>query len=189
MKDNDQFLENGRKAAFTLSNIFEQILWKSRLMVLLAVVASLAASLLLFVIGTYDIFSVIITILKKIISGSHTYDIHAESISAIIGAIDIFLIAVVLLIFSLGLYELFVSRIDPARDSSASNILDIKSLDSLKDKIAKVILMALIVKYFQMVLHLATNYSTPLDMIYLAVSILALSGGLFLIHVSNAKPH
>jgi len=59
------------------------------------------------------------------------------------------LIAVVLLIFSFGIYELFISEIDDAENSEVgSKILAIHSLDELKDKLGKVVVMVLIVSFF-----------------------------------------
>jgi uncharacterized membrane protein YqhA len=54
--------------------------------------------------------------------------------------------------------------------------LAIHNLDQLKDKIAKVIVMVLVVNFFQRVLH--TNFATPLEMLYFALSIAALAIGL-----------
>jgi len=98
----------------------------------------------------------------------------------IIGAVDLYLIAVVMLLFSFGLYELFISKIDAAEDSESSKILQIHSLDQLKDKLAKVIVMVLIVNFFQRVLH--TGYSGALEMLYFAGSIFALAIGLYFLH-------
>ncbi len=53
----------------------------------------------------------------------------------------------------------------------------IHSLDQLKDKIAKVIVMVLVVNFFQRVLH--TNFTTALEMLYFALAITALAVGLY----------
>jgi uncharacterized membrane protein YqhA len=83
-----------------------------------------------------------------------------------------------MLIFAFGLYELFISKIDAAEDTQAgSSILAIHSLDQLKDKIAKVIVMVLIVSFFQKVLH--TRYDGALEMLYFALSIGLLALGLY----------
>ena len=81
-------------------------------------------------------------------------------------------------IFSFGLYELFISEIDEAMgDEKTNKILSIHNLDQLKDKIAKVIVMVLVVSFFQRVLH--TEFHTALEMLYFALSIVALSVGLY----------
>jgi len=58
-----------------------------------------------------------------------------------------------------------------------NKILSIHSLDQLKDKISKVIVMVLVVNFFQKVGH--TEYNGALDMLYFAISIAAVAAGLF----------
>ena len=61
--------------------------------------------------------------------------------------------------FWFGIYELFVSEIDFAILSSQS-LLKIRDLDQLKNKIIKVIIIVLIVKFFEKVLKFSKNYSS-----------------------------
>ena len=83
-----------------------------------------------------------------------------------------------MLLFSFGLYELFISEIDPAREEeNSSKILSIHSLDQLKDKISKVIVMVLVVGFFKKVG--LSEFHTPLELLYLALSITAVSVGLY----------
>jgi uncharacterized membrane protein YqhA len=84
-----------------------------------------------------------------------------------------------MLLFSFGLYELFISDIDAARNEEGveNKILAIHSLDQLKDKISKVIVMVLVVSFFQKVGH--TEYHGALEMFYLALSVTAISVGLY----------
>ena len=68
--------------------------------------------------------------------------LRSQTVTHIVEVIDGYLLATVLLIFSLGLYELFISKIEAAENSeSASGVLLITSLDDLKARLAKVILM------------------------------------------------
>lgn len=159
---------------------FEYILWNNRLWVLLAVITGLIASIALFIIGSFDAADVVSKMWRYYVLADHSLNIHETAVSEIIGAIDLFLIAIVLLIFSFGIYELFVSQIDVAQGHNSSRILEIHSLDELKDKIAKVIIMVLIVKYFQMVLGM--EFNGALEMLYLSASILGLSLALFFLH-------
>ncbi|MCA9408110.1 MAG: YqhA family protein, partial [Candidatus Omnitrophica bacterium] len=91
----------------------------------------------------------------------------------IIGAVDLYLIGIVLLIFSFGVYELFISKIDPARQDTEINILEITTLDGLKNKLLKVIVMVLIVYFFKTIL--SSHFSAPLEMLYLGAAILMIS--------------
>ena len=161
-----------------LEKFFENAMWKTRLFVLFPVVFGLIGAIILIIVASVDIFEVLVYTLDVYLNGLHPENFHEEIVSKIIGAVDLYLIAVVMLIFAFGLYELFISKIDAAENSkSGNNILAIHSLDQLKDKIAKVIVMVLIVSFFQKVLH--TSYDGALQMLYFALSIGILSAGLF----------
>ncbi len=162
-----------------LEKIFEDSLWASRFVVLLAVFFGLVGAFILFVIASVDIYESAVYVLNTYLNHAHPDNFHENVVSRIIGAVDFYLIGVVMLLFSFGLYELFISDIDAAKDDEGegSKILAIHSLDQLKDKISKVIVMVLVVGFFQKVSHV--NYSGALDMLYLALSITAISVGLF----------
>ena len=167
-----------------LEKIFEGAIWRSRFIVILSVIFGLFGAIVLFVVASIDIYSISVFTIKALISHSHPPKLHESLVSTIIGAVDLYLIAVVLFIFAFGLYELFVSDIDEAiNEQKASKILQIKSLDQLKDKIAKVIVMVLVVSFFQRVLH--TEYNGAQEMLYFAISILALAIGLYFLHKND----
>ncbi len=137
-----------------IEKLFEGAIWRSRLVVILAVIFGLLGAIVLFVVASMDIWGVAVYSFNTIISGAHPEHFHEDIVAGIIGAVDLYLIAVVLFIFAFGLYELFVSEIDEAMEKeNANKILAIHSLDQLKDKIAKVIVMVLVVSFFQKVLH------------------------------------
>ncbi len=159
-----------------LEILFEGAIWRSRFIVILAVIFGLVGAVILFVVASFDIASVAGYTYNGLFAHPHPDNFHENIVAAIIGAVDLYLIAVVMFIFSFGLYELFISDIDEASGNNGSQILAIHSLDQLKDKIAKVIVMVLIVNFFQRVLH--TNFTTPLEMLYFALSIMALAIGL-----------
>ncbi|WP_456396766.1 YqhA family protein [Desulfurobacterium sp.] len=161
-----------------IEKIFEKGLWYSRFLVILAVIPSIFASFSLFIVGTNKIMKVFL----KTMSSFMVYDksFYKYAIANIITAVDIYLIATVMIIFSLGLYELYISKIDSAVNSESMKLLNIKSLDDLKGKLAKVVLMVLIVTFFKYALNIV--YKTPLGLLTLAVSIFAVSGALYLSH-------
>lgn len=163
-----------------LERLFEKGLWASRFITLLAVIFSILAAFALFFLASADLYHVVIATYQYFFMGVHPADFHADIVADIIGAIDLYLIAVVLLIFGFGIYELFISEIDVAKGTGGEKILYVSSLDELKDKIAKVIVMVLVVSFFQRVLH--AEYKGALEMLYFAVSITALSLGLYLLH-------
>ena len=99
-------------------------------------------------------------------------------------AVDFYLIALVLLIFSFGIYELFISEIDVARlGSRYGGVLEIETLDDLKNKIIKVIIMVLIVSFFQRILSMV--FSTATDMLAMAISICVICIGVYFLGRHN----
>ena len=93
----------------------------------------------------------------------------------------------VLLIFSLGLYELFISDIDQAHGNKASSkILVINSLDDLKSRLAKVILMIMIVTLFEEALNM--HIAAPIDLVYMGASIALIALALYLTHAADGWP-
>jgi uncharacterized membrane protein YqhA len=106
--------------------------------------------------------------------------LREATVTGIVKAVDVYLIAAILLIFAMGLYELFINKIDPS-DSVARampRLIQVESLYDLKDRIAKLILLILIIEFFQYALKL--TYANSLDLLYLAIGILLIGGALFL---------
>ena len=158
---------------------FESILWNLRYVVILAVILSVLASITLFIIGSWDILH---SIVFQNPLTNHNVSHNNNLLFKIIYSIDLFLIVIVLLIFGFGVYELFISEIDIARDKFADSTLKINSLDQLKNKIIKVVIIVLIVKFFEKILKLTPNFNTPQDLLLLSVSILAICLGFYLIN-------
>lgn len=106
----------------------------------------------------------------------------------IISSVDKYLLATVMLIFSMGLYELFISKIDPASRTAESrpNWLKVTSLDDLKGALGKVILMILIVTFFERSLDI--EFLNAVDLMFFGIGILLVAGALFLSH-SKPKEH
>lgn len=173
-----------------LENFFEGGLWGSRFVILLAVLGSLFAGFAIFYMATVDVVYLV----------SHTLHyadaemteearklLHDKTVSHIVEVVDGYLLATVMLIFSLGLYELFISDIDQAKDDekASSKILVIHDLDDLKSRLAKVIIMILIVTLFEEALNM--KLESPIDLLYLGGSIALIALALYLTHGSEPK--
>ena len=174
-----------------LERLFENFLWSSRLVVITAVLSSLLAALAMFYMATVDaiyMVSHLVHYADPAMDPGVRSELHATTGTHIVEIVHGYLLATVLLIFALGLYELFISKIDAAEgDQNSSNILLIKSLDDLKARLAKVILMILIVKFFEYTVSM--EFSTPLDLLYMAGGIALIGLSLYLSHVGDAEPH
>lgn len=170
-----------------IEHLFESFLWNSRFVVLFAVIASLAAAVGVFYMATVDAW-IMLSHLGEYASSSLTTEarmqMRAETITHVVEIIDGYLLATVLLIFSLGLYELFISKIELAEQStSAPKVLVIESLDDLKTRLAKVVLMILIVRFFEHALQM--EFTSSLDMLYFAAGIALLGLALYLTHAAE----
>ncbi len=164
-----------------MKGFFENLLWNSRYIVLLAVWSSIIGMLLLFVSSAVDMGHLAVEFVQVMFLGLDKPDFHVTVVSHVITAVDDFLLATVLLIFGLGLYELFISKIEAAHgDQHANNILMINSLDDLKDRLGKVILMILIVAFFKNVLHV--TFDDPLNILYMGAGIFLVSLALYFGH-------
>ncbi|MEW5942270.1 MAG: YqhA family protein [Pseudomonadota bacterium] len=171
-----------------LEILFEATLWRSRYVVLFAVIASMAAGFAIFYMATVDVVYLVMHIshyADPSLAAEARKALHDDTISHIVEVVDGYLLATVMLIFSLGMYELFISDIDEARGSKASSkILVIENLDDLKARLAKVILMILIVTLFEQALKM--KMESPLDLLYLGGSIALIGLALYFTHAAEA---
>ncbi len=167
------------KVKIMIEDKFENALWSTRFVVLIAVIMSVISSITLFILGGWDIIQAIVfnnPIFDNNINNSNNL------LFKIISSIDLFLIGIVLLIFGFGVYELFISEIDFAKGKFADSTLKINNLDQLKNKIIKVIIIVLIVKFFEKVLKLSQNFTSPSDLLLFSTSILTICVGYYLIN-------
>ena len=165
-----------------LERLFERVLWLSRLVVVIPVVASVALACAAFYLGTVDVVYVVAHVGSyadlAALAGTRATT-RAALLGRIITAVDTYLLAAVLLIFALGLYRLFIRKIEAAeRAEFAPHLLRIESVDDLKDRLAKVVLLVLIVEFLQYAL--GTHYTSALDLLYLAIGIALIGVGLYL---------
>jgi uncharacterized membrane protein YqhA len=174
-----------------IETVFESILWSSRLIVIFAVIASLLTSIVMFYIASVDaviVFKHVLHYGAEGLSAVERAELRNELITHVVEIIDGFLLATVLLIFALGLYELFISKIDQAKESEAqSNVLVINNLDDLKNRLAKVILMILIVKFFEHALQM--KFETAVNLLAFAGGIALIGLSLYLSHAGEKQKH
>jgi uncharacterized membrane protein YqhA len=168
---------------------FEGSLWNSRFVILAAVAGSLFAGFAIFYMATVDVVYLVQHALHYAdpsMADEARKALHDSTVTHIVEVVDGYLLATVLLIFSLGLYELFISDIDQAHGNKASSkILVISSLDDLKSRLAKVILMILIVTLFQEALKM--KLAAPIDLLYLGGAIALIALALYLTHGAEHK--
>ena len=165
-----------------VESVVENMLWRSRFVVMLAVIGSLVTGIIMFVVSSFDVYELVQSMLHYFgTTGEERVLERHHIVSSVVEIIDGYLLATVLIIFALGLYELFVSRLDPAiEDEMSAKVLIINSLDDLKTRLGKVILMILIVNFFQ---HgISIKVDTTMDL-------LAFGGGVALIGLALYLTH
>ncbi|URE39020.1 Uncharacterized protein family, UPF0114 [Musa troglodytarum] len=176
----------------------EKVIYRCRFFAFLPVAGSLMGSIICF------LKSAILTIPSAVQGCTYVIDSFREYffsggkvILTLVGAIDVYLIGTVMLVFGMGLYELFISNFDIAKmSSSGSNLLglfkllerprclEIQSVNELKTKVGHVIVMALLVGMFEN--SKKVTISSPTDLLCFAASILLSSSCLYLLSKLNA---
>ena len=134
------------------------ILESARYMVVFAVLGLLAGAVTTFAWGIYGVWDYANTLLD----GDET----AGLVKAL-SMIDTFLLATVILVFAVGMWELFVSDLD------LPDWLEIHTLDDLKGKLANVIVLVVAIK----ALEKMTTAKKPIDaVLYAGASVLITLG-------------
>lgn len=178
---------NSPGKAQAIEEDIEKVIYRCRFLTLLGVFGSLIGSFLCFIKGS-----------TRVIESFVEYVVnHGKVILLLVEAIDVYLLGTVMLVFGMGLYELFVSNLGTEKSQSEekasyrSNLfglftlkerpkwLDIKTVNDLKTKLGHVIVMLLLIGLFDKSKKAAIN--SPLDLLCFSASILLSSGCLFLL--------
>ena len=183
--------EGPRRTLPRLTAVVENLLWYSRLVVIVPVIGSIAMGFAAVYLATVEVLAVF-TQLGGVVEAAGNlanFDkVVNELLAAIIKAADVYLLAAILLIFGLGLYELFIDRIDPAEQSTvAPRLLLIRSLDDLKERLAKVVLLILVIEFLQYALRVPLT--SALDLLYLAIGILFIGAAIYLSSRASPEHH
>lgn len=159
---------------------FESFLYFSRYLTLAAVVGSLISAIALFCKGTVVVWDAIVEFSTNF--SSHDYD---GLMKMFVSSIDIYLFAMVLIIFAIGVYELFISKIDPVsqKTDGRPSWMHISSIDDLKSSLGKVILMVLIVTFFKY--SFEVKYTDINALLKLSVGIVLIASSLYITNKSH----
>jgi uncharacterized membrane protein YqhA len=155
-----------------LESRFEGALWRLRLIAILPVVMTAISSFATFILGTKETLYA----LNLMVHGGSDKQYVAKVLGGFVGGVDLYLVGIALLIFSYGTYELLISAIDPAREGEHARftgVLDVDNLDDLKEKLVKVLVVALLVFAFKSMIALPIN--DGLSLLYYSLALLLLS--------------
>ncbi|MCD7462040.1 hypothetical protein HAX54_047651 [Datura stramonium] len=165
----------------------EKAIYSCRFFAILAVWGLLVGSFLCFIKGCIYVTA----------SFQEYFASRAKVILLLVEAIDIYLLGTVMLVFGMGLYELFISNLDKSKSMSEettpyqSNLfgiftlkerprwLEIKTVSGMKTKVGHVMVMLLLIGMFEKskkaVIH------TPFDLLCFSASVLICSACLYLL--------
>lgn len=182
-----RFFGDSAEKPEALEENIERVIYGCRFITLLGVSGSLVGSFLCFIKGCTYVTQ----------SFMDYYVSRSKVILLLVEAVDVYLLGTVMLVFGMGLYELFVSNLDIAKSVSGegnqqtSNLfglftlkerprwLEIKSVNELKTKLGHVIVMLLLIGLFDKTKKAAIN--TPFDLLCFSASVLLSSGCLYLL--------
>lgn len=159
---------------------FEHTLYFTRYLTLLAVFGALISAVALFIKGSIIVFDGLLEFISDI--GNPHYEHMLETF---VSSVDIFLFAMVLIIFGVGIYELFITQIDPVlqKVDGRPSWMQVNNVDDLKSSLGKVILMVLIVTFFKH--SIEVEYGNVNDLLKLGVGIVLIALALFITHKSH----
>jgi len=137
------------------------IVEKSKYLILIAVASTLIASTAAFVWGGIKTVKVLISILT-------TIGTDATAAIALVELMDTFLIATVLFIFALGMYELFIGEV------TTPEWLVIKNLHDLKVKLSSVVILVMGIIFLE---HLV-EWEDPQGTLFFGIGVTVVSTAL-----------
>uniref|UniRef100_A0A1J3CXY5 Uncharacterized protein n=1 Tax=Noccaea caerulescens TaxID=107243 RepID=A0A1J3CXY5_NOCCA len=171
----------------TLEEGIEKVIYSCRFMAFLGTLGSLFGSVICFIKGCMYVADSFVQ-----------YSVNrGKVILLLVEAIDIYLLGTVMLVFGMGLYELFISNLDTSESHSHDNVanrsslfgmfplkerpqwLEVKSVSELKTKLGHVIVMLLLIGLFDKSRKIAITSVT--DLLCISVSIFLSSACLFLL--------
>src|SRR5262245_39450494 len=106
----------------TVEQLFEAILWNSRWLMVIPALISLILALGVLLVTTIDAVSLIGHMLSYAAQTEEARNgLYIQTISEVVSVVDGYLLAAIMLIFALGLYELFINKIDAAEGSEVAS--------------------------------------------------------------------
>lgn len=136
----------------------------------------------MFFLGLYNIFLAFAGGFQISLDQGDSFG--AEAVISVIEALDRFLIAIVLLYFAYGVYTLFLHPQEPEEDLALPEWLKVRQIGQLKQVVAEVIIVILLVLFLRLALQafhredatleptqIATLLVLPLSVLFLALAL------------------
>jgi uncharacterized membrane protein YqhA len=155
---------------------FEPPFFKLRFVLIVPVLISLVGAIMMFIVGANQIYKAGTAILIN-----QNFSNPAVTLP-VIKALDAFLIGIILIIFSFGIYDFFVSILEPAHHAGVRpDWFKFDSTGELKTKLVELVLVILAILFFEQIIASVGDFEDPV--LYLIIptgaAILAVSIGFF----------
>lgn len=159
-----------------LVNHFEPPFFKLRFILIVPILISMVGSVMMFAVGANHTYKAATAILLQ-------GDFSNPGVTLpIIKALDAFLIGIILIIFSFGIYDFFVSILEPAEHAGLRpDWFKFESTGELKTKMVELVLVILAILFFEQIIASVGTFEDPLLYLIIPVgaAILAVSMGFF----------
>ncbi len=150
----------------SMSSALKFFLERSKYLVLITSAATLIAAAVTFVWATVSIIANAGRLLVGLLNDGAVHS--ADTGVGIVSALDSVLMAIILYIFSIALYELFIGKLE------VPEWLAVKNLDGLKEKLASVVILILAVTFLKHLVEWKDALDTFLFGLAIAAVLIAL---------------
>jgi uncharacterized membrane protein YqhA len=144
-----------------IRDLERRIVVGSRFLAFIAVAGSLAGAALMFCLGALNVYMAFRHGLAASPEGTAPFGMHA--VISLVEALDRFLIAIVMLYFTYGVYSLFIHPEVPEETLALPAWLRIGQIGQLKQVVAELILIVLFVLFLRQALETFATHTASLD--------------------------
>lgn len=159
-----------------LVEYFEPPFFKLRFVLIVPILISMIGAFMMFAVGANHTYKAAMAILLKA-------DFSNPAVTLpIIKALDAFLIGIILFIFSFGIYDFFVSILEPAAYAGIRpDWFKFETTGELKTKMVELVLVILAILFFEQMIANVGTFDDPVLFLVIPVgaAILAFSIGFF----------
>jgi len=153
-----------------LDGVVESIMFKLRYVTFIPVILSYLGSILMFIVGAIRAYDSALSL--------YDGDLRSTQVNLIL-SVDAFLMGLVLLIFSYGIYDLFISSLDGGdRPHIRPSWMKFEDIGGLKTILAEVILIIMMIEFFQLVLARMDSFEEVEELLVIPVGLVLIAIGM-----------
>jgi uncharacterized membrane protein YqhA len=154
-----------------------------RLISIIAVISLFIGSALMFIIGAGQTLTAIAVFIFDFYTENMPAHLTQSTLASVllVQAVDSFLFALVLLIFSFGIYTLFIANASQKEMEKLPGWLHIANISQLKTTLLQVIIVILAVNLLEHVIVVGPD-ALKVETLIIPISVLCLAGALRLMH-------